>query len=176
MTKVVENLPIEDWPADPSDLEKYYEIPTVKTPQLIGLNIIDAEELAFSSYLLPEITLVDSEEAPGLVLTQNIEQEEEVPEGTIIQLEVSSAKNSAAIPNISPCQLTYEEAESLVKQFMRENSLILFLKKNFESSEVQGCEGKVIGTNIAQGGVVSTGDTLVFIVDDSISNESSESP
>ena len=176
MTKVVENLPIEDWPADPSDLEKYYEIPTVKTPQLIGLNIIDAEELAFSSYLLPEITLVDSEEAPGLVLTQNIEQEEEVPEGTIIQLEVSSTKNSAAIPNIPPCQLTYEEAESLIKQFMRENSLILFLKKNFESSEVQGCEGKVIGTNIAQGGVVSTGDTLVLIVDDSISNESSESP
>jgi penicillin-binding protein 1A len=176
MTKVVENLPIEEWPADPSDLEKYYEIPTVKTPQLIGLNIIDAEELAFSSYLLPEITLVDSEEAPGLVLTQNIERDEEVPEGTIIQLEVSSAKNSAAIPNIPPCQLTYEEAESLIKQFMRENGLILFLKKNFQSSEVQGCEGKVIGTNIAQGGIVSTGDTLVFIVDDSISNESSESP
>ena len=176
MTKVVENLPIEEWPADPSDLEKYYEIPTVKTPQLIGLNIIDAEELAFSSYLLPEITLVDSEEAPGLVLTQNIEQEEEVPEGTIIQLEVSSTKNSAAIPNIPPCQLTYEEAESLIKQFMRENGLILFLKKNFESSEVQGCEGKVIGTNIAQGGVVSTGDTLVFIVDDSISTESSDNP
>ena len=176
MTKVVENLPIEEWPADPSDLEKYYEIPTVKTPQLIGLNIIDAEELAFSSYLLPEITLVDSEEAPGLVLTQNIERDEEVPEGTIIQLEVSSAKNSAAVPNIPPCQLTYEEAESLIKQFMRENGLILFLKKNFQSSEVQGCEGKVIGTNIAQGGVVSTGDTLVLIVDDSISNESSESP
>ena len=176
MTKVVENLPIEEWPADPSDLEKYYEIPTVKTPQLIGLNIIDAEELAFSSYLLPEITLVDSEEAPGLVLTQNIERDEEVPEGTIIQLEVSSAKNSAAVPNIPPCQLTYEEAESLIKQFMRENGLILFLKKNFQSSEVQGCEGKVIGTNIAQGGIVSTGDTLVFIVDDSISNESSESP
>ena len=176
MTKVVENLPIEEWPADPSDLEKYYEIPTVKTPQLIGLNIIDAEELAFSSYLLPEITLVDSEEAPGLVLTQNIERDEEVPEGTIIQLEVSSAKNSAAVPNIPPCQLTYEEAESLIKQFMRENGLILFLKKNFQSSEVQGCEGKVIGTNIAQGGVVSTGDTLVFIVDDSISNESNESP
>ena len=176
MTKVVENLPIEEWPADPSDLEKYYEIPTVKTPQLIGLNIIDAEELAFSSYLLPEIKLVDSEEAPGLVLTQNIERDEEVPEGTIIQLEVSSAKNSAAVPNIPPCQLTYEEAESLIKQFMRENGLILFLKKNFQSSEVQGCEGKVIGTNIAQGGIVSTGDTLVFIVDDSISNESSESP
>ena len=129
MTKVVENLPIEEWPDDPSDINKYYEIPTVNIPQLIGLNILDAEEIAFSSYLLPEIVLVESEEAPGLVLTQNIEQDEEVAEGTVIQLEVSSVKNSAAIPNIPPCQLSPDEAESLIKQFMRENSVILFIKR-----------------------------------------------
>ena len=174
MTKVVENLPIEEWPDDPSDINKYYEIPTVNIPQLIGLNILDAEEIAFSSYLLPEIVLVESEEAPGLVLTQNIEQDEEVAEGTVIQLEVSSVKNSAAIPNIPPCQLSPDEAESLIKQFMRENSVILFIKKNFETSEVQGCEGKVIGTNVAQGSVVSTGDTLVFIVDDTVIEEPTE--
>jgi len=174
MTKVVENLPIEEWPDDPSDINKYYEIPTVKIPQLIGLNILDAEEIAFSSYLLPEIVLVESEEAPGLVLTQNIEQDEEVAEGTVIQLEVSSVKNTAAIPNIPPCQLSPDEAESLIKQFMRENSVILFIKKNFETSEVQGCEGKVIGTNVAQGSVVSTGDTLVFIIDDTVIEEPTE--
>ena len=174
MTKVVENLPIEEWPDDPSDIDKYYEIPTVNIPQLIGLNILDAEEIAFSSYLLPEIVLVESEEAPGLVLTQNIEQDEEVAEGTVIQLEVSSVKNSAAIPNIPPCQLSPDEAESLIKQFMRENSVILFIKKNFETSEVQGCEGKVIGTNVAQGSVVSTGDSLVFIIDDTVIEESTE--
>ena len=174
MTKVVENLPIEEWPDDPSDLNKYYEIPTVNIPQLIGLNILDAEEIAFSSYLLPEIVLVESEEAPGLVLTQNIEQDEEVAEGTVIQLEVSSVKNSAAIPNIPPCQLSPDEAESLIKQFMRENSVILFIKKNFETSEVQGCEGKVIGTNVAQGSVVSTGDSLVFIIDDTVIEEPTE--
>ena len=174
MTKVVENLPIEEWPDDPSDINKYYEIPTVNIPQLIGLNILDAEEIAFSSYLLPEIVLVESEEAPGLVLTQNIEQDEEVAEGTVIQLEVSSVKNSAAIPNIPPCQLSPDEAESLIKQFMRENSVILFIKKNFETSEVQGCEGKVIGTNVAQGSVVSTGDSLVFIIDDTVIEEPTE--
>ena len=174
MTKVVENLPIEEWPDDPSDINKYYEIPTVNIPQLIGLNILDAEEIAFSSYLLPEIVLVESEEAPGLVLTQNIEQDEEVAEGTVIQLEVSSIKNSAAIPNIPPCQLSPDEAESLIKQFMRENNVILFIKKNFETSEVQGCEGKVIGTNVAQGSVVSTGDTLVFIIDDTVIEEPTE--
>ena len=170
MTKVVENLPVLEWPSDPSDIEKYYEIPTVFIPELTGLNVLIAEEIAFSNYLLPDIKLVDSEEAPGLVLTQSIEVDEEVPEGTVIELEVSGQKFSAPIPNIPPCEFTPDEAEDLVKTYMRENNVILFLKKNFESSDIQGCEGKVIGTNVAQGATMSTGDTLIFIVENSEDN------
>ena len=166
MTKVVEDLPILEWPSDPSDLNKYYEIPTVIIPELTGLNVLIAEEIAFSNYLLPDITLIDSEEAPGLVLSQSIEIDEEVPEGTVIELEVSGQKFSAPIPSIPPCQLLPEEAENLIKTYMRENNVILFLKKNFESSDIQGCEGKVIGTNVSQGAIMSTGDTLIFIIDD----------
>ena len=59
-----------------------------------------------------------------------------------------------------------EEAENLIKTYMRENNVILFLKKNFESSDIQGCQGKVIGTNVSQGAIMSTGDTLIFIIDD----------
>ena len=165
MTKVVEDLPVVEWPSDPSDLQKYYEIPTVIIPELTGLNVLVAEEIAFSNYLLPNINLVDSEEAPGLVLSQSIEIDEEVPEGTVIELEVSGQKFSASIPSIPPCQLLPEEAEDLIKTFMRENNVILFLKKNFESSDIQGCKGKVIGTNVSQGATMSTGDTLIFIID-----------
>ena len=170
MTKVVENLPILEWPSDPSDIDKYYEIPTVIIPELTGLNVLVAEEIAFSNYLLPNITLVDSEEAPGLVLSQSIEIDEEVPEGTVIDLEVSGQKFSAPIPSIPPCELLPEEAENLIKTFMRENNVILFLKKNFEVSDIQGCQGKVIGTNVSQGATMSTGDTLIFIVDNSENN------
>ena len=170
MTKVVEGLPVIEWPNDPSDLEKYYEIPTVIIPELAGLNVLIAEEIAFSNYLLPNIKLVDSEEAPGLVLTQSIEVNEEVPEGTVIELEVSGQKFSAAIPNIPPCEYTIEEAEGLIKTFMRENNVILFLKKNYEQSDVQGCEGKVVGTNVSQGATMSTGDTLIFIIESSNSD------
>tara|TARA_A100001015_G_scaffold67819_1_gene75115 strand:+ start:5180 stop:8062 length:2883 start_codon:yes stop_codon:yes gene_type:complete len=170
MTKVVEGLPVIEWPNDPSDLEKYYEIPKVIIPELAGLNVLVAEEIAFSSYLLPNIKLVDSEEAPGLVLTQSIEVNEEVPEGTVIELEVSGQKFSAAIPNIPPCEYSIEEAEGLIKTFMRENNVILFLKKNYEQSDVQGCEGKVVGTNVSQGATMSTGDTLIFIIESSNSD------
>ncbi len=47
---------------------------------------------------------------------------------------------------------------------MRETSVILFLKNSFEESEIANCQGKVIGTNVAQGGSVSTGDDLIFII------------
>ena len=164
MTKVVEDLEVVDWPDDPSDIEKYYEIPTVFIPQLLGLNVIDAEEIAFSNYLLPKINLIDSDEVPGLVLTQSIEKDEEVPEGTEITLEVSGNKYSANLPNIPPCTYTVEQAENLIKDFMRESNVILFLQKNYEATETQGCEGKVIGTNVAQGATVSTGDTVILLV------------
>lgn len=164
MTKVVEDLEVVEWPDDPSDIEKYYEIPTVFIPQLLGLNVLDAEEIAFSNYLLPKINLVDSDEVPGLVLTQSIEKDEEVPEGTEITLEVSGNKYSANLPNIPPCTYTVEQSENLIKDFMRESNVILFIQKNYEATETQGCEGKVIGTNVAQGATVSTGDTVILIV------------
>ncbi len=181
MEKVVKDLPIEEWPLDPFDIDRYYEIPKVEIPDLLGLNVLDAEEIAFSNYILPVINLVESEEAPGIVLSQNVENCEEendlestennnacidveMPEGTIINLEVSGNKFSGALPNIPPCTLTIEEGESLIKEFMRETNVILFLKNSFESSDLPGCEGKVIGTNVPQGGTVSTGDTLIFII------------
>ena len=47
---------------------------------------------------------------------------------------------------------------------MRETSVILFLKNSFEFTELENCVGKVIGTNFPQGGIVSTGDSLIFII------------
>ena len=164
MTEVVKDLPVVNWPLDPSDIDKYYEIPTIEIPQLVGLNILDAEEIAFSSYILPTINLVDSEEAPGLVLTQDIENGEELPEGTEVILEVSGNKFSAPIPSITPCTLTPEEGESLIRDFMRDNNVILFLKQEFEENELDNCNGKIIGTNVSQGAIMTTGDTLVFVI------------
>ena len=190
MEEVVKNLPIEDWPDDPLDIERYYEIPKIEIPDLVGLNVLDAEEIAFSGYILPTINLIDSDEAPGLVLQQNVlncdrdgneNQDEtennsdslneedncigvEMPEGTEVILEVSGKKFTGDLPNIPPCSLTGEEAENIVKDFMRETNVILFLKNSFEVTELENCKGKVIGTNFPQGGSVSTGDSLTFII------------
>ena len=87
-----------------------------------------------------------------------------MPEGTEVILEVSGKKFTADLPNIPPCEYTIEEAESLIKEFMRETNVILFLKNTFELTDLINCEGKVIGTNVEQGGSVSTGDTLNFII------------
>ena len=133
--------------------------------------------------------MIDSDEAPGLVLKQNVincdrdennsdenqntdnlqtEEDDcigvEMPEGTEVVLEVSGKKFTGNLPNIPPCTFTSEESENLVKEFMRETSVILFLKNSFEFTELENCVGKVIGTNFPQGGIVSTGDSLIFII------------
>ena len=186
MEEVVKDLPIENWPDDPLDIDRYYDIPKIDIPELVGLNVLDAEEIAFSQYILPTINLVDSEETPGLVLKQSVnncdrvdedEQNEndssiqedpcigvEMPEGTEVVLEVSGKKFTANLPNIQPCEYSSEEAESIIKEFMRETNVILFLKNSFEATELENCEEKVIGTNISQGGSVSTGDILTIII------------
>ena len=164
MVKVTENLPVESWPKSPSDVNKYYEIPTGEIPQLIGLNVLDAEEISFSSYFLPTIVLIDSEEESGLVLAQSVEAGEEMPEGTEIILEVASSPLSAPIPSISPCTTTLEEAENLFKQFMRDTGVVVFLNYSYENTDIQTCEGKVFGTNVSQGAIVSSGDTIQLII------------
>ena len=105
---------------------------------------------------------------PAVNVENNSEEDDcigvEMPEGTEVVLEVSGKKFTSDLPNIPPCEYTIEEAENLVKEFMRETNVILFLKNTFEVTELINCEGKVIGTNVAQGASVSTGESLVFIV------------
>ncbi len=47
---------------------------------------------------------------------------------------------------------------------MRDNNVILFLKQEFEENELDNCNGKIIGTNVSQGAIMTTGDTLVFVI------------
>ena len=47
---------------------------------------------------------------------------------------------------------------------MRDNNVILFLKEEFEENQLGNCDGKILGTNVPQGAVMTTGDTLVFVI------------
>ena len=50
---------------------------------------------------------------------------------------------------------------------MSKDSRKTLINLGIESSDLPGCEGKVIGTNVPQAGLVSTGDTLIFIIENS---------
>ena len=48
------------------------------------------------------------------------------------------------------------------------------LKRILKLVKFKDVKVKVIGTNVAQGSVVSTGDSLVFIIDDTVIEEPTE--
>ena len=47
---------------------------------------------------------------------------------------------------------------------MRETNVIIFLDYSYEDTGIPSCEGKVSGTNVAQGAVVASGDRIQIIV------------
>ena len=50
MEEVVKDLPVENWPSDSSDIDKYYEIPTIEIPQLLGQYIRCRRDSFFKLY------------------------------------------------------------------------------------------------------------------------------
>ena len=75
------------------------------------------------------------------------------------QIEVTETSGLHAQQERAP-----EEGEDLIRDFMRENNVILFIKEEFEENDLENCDGKIIGTNVSQGAVMTTGDTLVFVI------------
>ena len=55
-------------------------------------------------------------------------------------------------------------SENLFKKFMRDTGVVVFLNYSYENTNIQTCDGKILGTNVSQGAVVSSGDTILLIV------------
>ena len=47
---------------------------------------------------------------------------------------------------------------------MRDTGVVVFLNYSYENTNIQACDGKILGTNVPQGAIVSSGDTVLLIV------------
>ena len=47
---------------------------------------------------------------------------------------------------------------------MRDTGVVVFLDYSYENTGIQTCEEKVFGTNVSQGAIVSSGDTIQLII------------
>jgi penicillin-binding protein 1A len=90
MQIVTQDLPIEDFEPDPDGISIYYQTPRVEVPDVIGMEVEEAEEELLQAGFKVDITLVNSDEEEDEVVAQDPEPGRRITQGTTIDLEVSN--------------------------------------------------------------------------------------
>ncbi|MDX1690830.1 MAG: transglycosylase domain-containing protein [Acidimicrobiia bacterium] len=92
MEIVTEDLPVQDFPPDPSGTGVYYATPRVDIPDVTGTDFEEAQEELFGEGLDVDIKLVNSDEPEDTVVAMNPEAGDRVRQGTVIEIEVSNGE------------------------------------------------------------------------------------
>ncbi|HSM01178.1 MAG TPA: transglycosylase domain-containing protein, partial [Acidimicrobiia bacterium] len=90
MMEVIRGLPVEDFPDDPPGTSAYYATPRVAMPDVLGMELDDAEEAIFDAGLDFEVVEVNSDEPVNTVVSTDPEPGTRVFQGSTIQVEVSN--------------------------------------------------------------------------------------
>jgi penicillin-binding protein 1A len=101
MEIVVNDLPVQDFRPDPSGISVYYQTPRVPVPNVIGLDLDDAEEEILRAGLEPVAVVVNSNEPQGEVVGQDPRGGSRVTQGSEVEIEVSSGRSPETVmPNL----------------------------------------------------------------------------
>jgi penicillin-binding protein 1A len=92
MLEVTADLPVEDFPPDPEGIGVYYQTPRVEVPDVVGMDLDDAEEELFEAGLDVTIKLVNSDKPKDEVVAQDPEEGTRVLQGSTVEIEVSNGK------------------------------------------------------------------------------------
>jgi len=101
MQIVTDDLPIQDFQPDPDGIAVYYQTPRVEVPDVIGMEVDDAEEELLKAGFRVDITWVNSDEDEDEVVAQDPEPGRRMTQGATIEIEVSNGDApEVALPNL----------------------------------------------------------------------------
>ncbi len=90
MQIVTRDLPIQDFEPDPDGISIYYQTPRIEVPDVIGMEVEEAEEELLQAGFNVNITMVNSDEKEDEVVAQDPEPGTRITQGATIDLEVSN--------------------------------------------------------------------------------------
>lgn len=161
MQIVTRGLPIEDFDPDPDGIGIYYQTPRVEVPDVIGLDIEDAEEELLQAGLEVNITIINSEEDEDTVVTTDPEAGRRVLQGSTIEVEVSSGlPPETNLPDL--IGMTREEARAALVALRRETEIEFHWE--FINIEVTdpALRNMIVSTSPGPGAII-TEETVVVI-------------
>ena len=161
MEFVVRDLPVEDFAEDPPGTSAYYATPRVEIPDVVGMDLEEAQEEIYKSGLDFEIVLVNSDEPKDTVVGANPPPGTRVSQGTTIEVEVSNGLSpTTALPDVTG--LTRSEAITQLESHRNDTGIAFTWVFVEVDTGVETDHDVVIGTNLAPGAVIDE-DTVIQI-------------
>jgi membrane peptidoglycan carboxypeptidase len=90
MTVVTRDLPVEEFAPNPDGIEVYYLTPREEVPDVVGMDLEEAQEELYEAGFDVEVEYVNSDEPEDEVLAQDPEAESMELQGTTVTIEVSN--------------------------------------------------------------------------------------
>jgi len=102
MEFVVRDLPEENFLEDPAGTGAYYATPRVAIPDVLGMELEEAQDEIYKAGLDFEVVLVNSDEPEDTVVGTDPPPETRVLQGTTIEIEVSNGQSPiTALPDVT---------------------------------------------------------------------------
>jgi penicillin-binding protein 1A len=156
------NVPDAEFPADPENIEDYFEIPTTTAPSVVGLDVQSALAAIRKARLYPWEVPVPSLEPAGTVTGQSLAPGAVVQQGTVMYINVATGQvPQAALPNV--VGLPYDQAAATLAQLQWDAGVRLQLSRvNVSGTGAPG--GTVVSMDPGPGASVGYGALVTLYV------------
>lgn len=163
MSTVMDGLPVTNFPADPANISDYLIPPETTVPVLVGRTERDARMALQNAFLTPQVILVPSLDAAGMVVRQSLAPGAVVPQGTQVTIYVSNGQvPTAALPNL--IGLTLAEARAQISLFELETGVRINLVQQNEAVSNPDHIGRVIATNPPAGTQINQSASVIVVI------------
>ena len=163
MSFVVQDLPVTEFPPEPSNIEEYLVPPQTQVPSVVGLERREAESRLRQAKLNASVVEIPSLEPAGIVVNQSVEAGGTVSQGSVITIWVSTGETPVGeMPAL--IGMTVEDALEAIHAFELETGVKLSMVTQKTTVTDASQVDRIVSTNPAPGAPVEGAVQLVVFV------------
>ena len=163
MSYVLQDIPITEFPPEPSNIEQYLIPPPTQVPSVVGLEVDEAESRLRDAKLNPLVVEIASLEPVGIVVNQSVEPGATVSQGSVITIWVSTGETPVGeMPAL--IGMTVEDALVAIHAFELETGVKLSMVTQKTSVTDASQVDRIVSTDPAPGQPVEGTVQLVVFV------------
>jgi membrane peptidoglycan carboxypeptidase len=163
MTYVMQDLPVTDFPPEPSNIEKYLTPPPTQVPSVVGLGQSEAQQRLREAKLNANVVEIASLEPEGMVVNQSIQPGSTVRQGSVVTIWVSTGETPVGeMPSL--IGMTVDEALDAIREFELETGVKLSLVQQKTDVTDASQVDRIVSTNPAPGEQVEATEQLIVFV------------